>query len=109
MLLKNSRAQKRKERFPLFANIGKNRTTSNEDAAKDYLAVIEKLDGHCDAFVINISSPNTKALRELLEPMALKRLLGQIQRENKSNTPLLLKLSPDIEETQCLKHYQYSH
>ena len=100
--LKRLKSTKKKRKIPLFANIGKNRTTSNEDAAKDYLTLIEKLDGHCDAFVINISSPNTKALRELLEPMALKRLLGQIQRENKSNTPLLLKLSPDIEETQCL-------
>lgn len=101
-ILKRLKASSKKRKIPLLANIGKNRDTSNEAAAQDYLTLIKKLDKHCDAFVINISSPNTKALRELLEPMALKRLLGQIQRENTSQTPLLLKLSPDIDETQCL-------
>jgi dihydroorotate dehydrogenase len=101
-VLKKLKKTHKKRRIPLFANIGKNRKTENDEAHKDYIELIKKLDPYCDAFVINISSPNTKGLRDLLEPMALRRLLGQIQRESQHTKPLLLKLSPDIEETQCL-------
>jgi len=81
---------------PLFANIGKNRNTPNESAHEDYIQCIQKLESYVDAFVINISSPNTSSLRELLEPENLKNFLSPIAQSTK--TPLLLKISPDISD-----------
>lgn len=89
-------------RVPVLVNIGKNRDTANDIASRDYVECITHLAGLADAFVINVSSPNTVGLRELLQPEALLRLLGPcIAARNKSaapSTPLLLKLSPDIED-----------
>ncbi|HVK61478.1 MAG TPA: quinone-dependent dihydroorotate dehydrogenase [Bdellovibrionales bacterium] len=89
---------------PIFANIGKNRTTENDRAAEDYAECIDALSGLVDAFVVNISSPNTSGLRELFQPKHLSRFLGTVlAARNKSddpNTPVLLKLSPDLEENE---------
>ena len=81
---------------PIFANIGKNRTTSNEDAKYDYLSMIDSLDSLCDVFVVNISSPNTQGLRELQGKEALSNLLGPLIEFKKRTKPLLVKLSPDM-------------
>ena len=83
---------------PLFANIGKNRNTPNESSAEDYKKCIIELEGLVDAFVVNISSPNTKNLRDLLEPETLKPFLMDVLSARTKNTPTLLKLSPDLEE-----------
>ncbi|MES2855607.1 MAG: quinone-dependent dihydroorotate dehydrogenase, partial [Bdellovibrionota bacterium] len=89
---------------PIFANIGKNRTTENDRASQDYAECIEVLSGLVDAFVVNISSPNTTGLRELLQPQHLNRFLGGVlAARNKSvnpDTPVLLKISPDLEEAE---------
>lgn len=91
-----------RHRTPIFANIGKNRMTSNDDAVKDYATCMQKLSGICDAFVVNISSPNTTGLRELLEPRAFQRFLGGVMaarnKTTASSTPVLLKLSPDASD-----------
>jgi dihydroorotate dehydrogenase len=87
---------------PVFVNIGKNRSTPNEEAARDYAECIGILGELADAFVVNISSPNTTGLRELLEPQNLTRFLeGVLSARNTSvapKTPVLLKVSPDIED-----------
>lgn len=87
---------------PVFVNIGKNRTTPNENASRDYATCIEVLAGYADAFVVNISSPNTKGLRDLLKPETLSAFLGEIVTardiSRASRTPILLKLSPDMED-----------
>ncbi len=86
---------------PLFINIGKNRTTSNKDAAKDYVACFKKLHRFADAFVMNISSPNTSGLRELGSQNFLENLLSEIaqaQLSAKTRIPILLKLSPDMSD-----------
>lgn len=92
---------------PVFANIGKNATTPLADAARDYITCIEKLSGMVDAFVVNISSPNTEGLRELAKPNNFQRFLEPIIAANCSrkghrasdvNVPLLIKLSPDMED-----------
>ncbi len=88
---------------PLFINIGKNRQTANENAASDYIACFEKLKDFADAFVVNISSPNTSGLRSLGEQSFLKNLLDEIaqaQQLAKTKIPILLKLSPDMDETE---------
>ncbi len=85
---------------PLFVNIGKNRNTANNLAAQDYVTCLQTLWTQADAFVVNISSPNTKDLRELLQPENLQRFLQPIivaRNDLGKQKPLLLKLSPDMD------------
>ena len=84
-------------------NIGKNKVTPNETAANDYLICFEKLFPWVDYFVVNVSSPNTPGLRELQEKEPLTRLLNLLQDKNraqKSPKPILLKIAPDLSESQ---------
>ena len=83
---------------PLFINIGKNRDTPNEKAVEDYRLCYEKLHAWGDAFVINISSPNTKGLRDLQGPQFIKDLVSELRKVNKSRKPFLVKLSPDLSD-----------
>jgi dihydroorotate dehydrogenase len=95
----------RPPRTPIFVNIGKNRDTANEHAAKDYAACARMLAGLADAFVINVSSPNTSGLRDLQSERALRNLLdgvrASVRQTSASQTPLLLKLSPDLSDDLC--------
>jgi dihydroorotate dehydrogenase len=94
-----SQLEKKSFKVPLFINIGKNRWTKNEEAYHDYAACMKGLHKFADAFVVNLSSPNTKGLRDLLEKKPLQEFLentaGQMK-ELKIDKPLLLKLSPDM-------------
>lgn len=90
---------------PVFINIGKNRTTTNEYAAQDYVACMRQLAPFADAFVVNISSPNTTGLRDLLKRENLRKFLEPIVSERArlpkaraTSLPLLLKLSPDLQQ-----------
>jgi len=91
------------QRVPLFLNIGKNRETPNDKAFEDYCFCMENLSEAGDVFVVNISSPNTKNLRDLQKGNSLKvllRSLSEFKKERGLNKPLLLKLSPDLTEEQ---------
>ena len=80
------------------ANIGKNKDTLNENAWNDYLICFKKLFHLVDYFVVNLSSPNTPGLRNLLNKKPLSKLLECLQNENnkkKFSKPILLKISPD--------------
>ena len=79
---------------PLGVNLGKNKDTPNEEAIQDYLALIEKLDGCCDYFVVNVSSPNTPGLRDLQDRRFLDRLF--VAATGMTDAPVLVKLSPDL-------------
>ena len=85
---------------PIFVNIGKNRQTSLDQAVEDYRRVLSQLHPQADAFVINISSPNTDNLRSLFSekklPVFLKSLKDCMSDFN-LQTPLILKMSPDEE------------
>ena len=83
---------------PVFVNIGKNRQTPLDLAAHDYLAVMDRLQHLADAFVINISSPNTAGLRDLQKKENLVQLLLPLIKfcQDRNDKPLLLKLSPDL-------------
>jgi len=90
-------------KFILGGNIGKNKTTSNENAVDDYLICYEKLYDHVDYFVVNVSSPNTPGLRSLQEKEPLKNILNTLKaaRANKTiSRPLLLKIAPDLTDSQ---------
>jgi dihydroorotate dehydrogenase len=84
-------------------NIGKNKTTPNEEAWKDYQICFEALHPYVHFFVVNVSSPNTPGLRELQEKEALKKILTHLQTINskyQNPKPILLKIAPDLTETQ---------
>lgn len=92
-------------------NIGKNKTTPNEEAVSDYLFCFEALFDYVDYFVVNVSSPNTPNLRELQEKKPLTDLLQTLQHKNNdmshraqsgSRKPILLKIAPDLTEEQLL-------
>ncbi len=85
------------------ANIGKNKDTPNEHAAEDYTACLDVLFPWVDYFAVNVSSPNTPGLRDLQAREPLLRLLEPLQNANQrqpSPRPLLLKISPDMNDEQ---------
>src|SRR5688500_1150012 len=82
-------------------NIGKNKNTSNEEAWKDYDICFRELFDCVDYFVVNVSSPNTPGLIELQQRDALEIILSHLQRINLQNDhpkPLLVKISPDLDQ-----------
>lgn len=90
------------KRTPLFINVGKNRQTSNERASLDYVSVMRDFQNIADAYVINISSPNTTGLRDLLRKENLRNFLEPLITcaHNELKKPALLKLSPDMSQEQ---------
>lgn len=91
----------------LGINIGKNFDTPIEKAADDYLICLDRVYAAASYVAINISSPNTKNLRELQKDDALDALLGQLKAEQTrladkhgKYVPLVLKIAPDLEDEQ---------
>lgn len=87
----------------LGVNIGKNRDTPLDQAAGDYLTCFRRLHPWADYFVVNVSSPNTPGLRDLQSPASLKAILEPLQEANAALSrpkPLLVKIAPDLTETQ---------
>jgi dihydroorotate dehydrogenase len=100
-------AQKRKFSGILGINIGKNFDTPNESAADDYLVCLEKVYPYADYITVNISSPNTKGLRDLQGVEQLDGLLGvlnarrrELADEHQKQVPLVVKVAPDLEDEQ---------
>ena len=86
-------------------NIGKNKVTPNEEAAKDYEICFAALFDYVDYFVVNVSSPNTPNLRELQDKVPLTKLLQTLQDINwakPKQKPILLKIAPDLTDSQLL-------
>ncbi len=79
--------------FPLGISVGKNATTPLEAAADDYAVAAEKLAPFADFVTINISSPNTAALRSLQNAADLTRLLDAVRRAA-GTKPVFVKLAP---------------
>lgn len=76
------------------ANIGKNKSTANENAQNDY-ALCAKIIGESANFVtINVSSPNTPGLRSLQSSEELKKIINATQ----TNKPIFIKVSPDLND-----------
>jgi dihydroorotate dehydrogenase len=91
----------------LGINIGKNFDTPIERAADDYLACLEKVYPHASYVTVNISSPNTKNLRQLQQADELAALLGQIVKRRdrlargaSRRVPLAVKIAPDLDDEQ---------
>jgi dihydroorotate dehydrogenase len=91
----------------LGLNIGKNAATPIENAIDDYLICLKGVYPHASYVTVNISSPNTKNLRQLQGASELDNMLAKLRKEqlalakkHKRYVPLLLKIAPDLDTEQ---------
>tara|TARA_Y100001970_G_scaffold270289_1_gene363963 strand:+ start:7000 stop:7881 length:882 start_codon:yes stop_codon:yes gene_type:complete len=100
-----SKLKKRKSVIPIGVSIGKNFDTPNNMAHLDYVHCLEKVFEYADYVAINISSPNTKDLRNLQAQNELENLIKPVKErqlelsESFGYRPLVLKISPDNSES----------
>jgi dihydroorotate dehydrogenase len=96
------KVEKRNSSTPLGISIGKNLDTPMDSALEDYLICLDKVYLLADYIAINISSPNTKNLRDLQSETYIDNLLSSIKdrqsvlNSTKGYTPILIKISPDM-------------
>ena len=87
----------------LGLNIGKNFDTPLESAADDYVTCLKGVYPFASYVTVNISSPNTKGLRDLQAADQLQKLLSTLKSEqarlakkHRKQVPLVLKIAPDL-------------
>jgi dihydroorotate dehydrogenase len=88
----------------LGINIGKNADTPIGRAADDYVACLRKVYPLASYVTVNISSPNTRDLRQLQQDTELDGLLGTLKAEQRrladahgKRVPLAVKVAPDLD------------
>ena len=91
----------------LGINIGRNKDTPNERAADDYLYCLQRVYQRASYVTVNISSPNTRDLRDLQRGESLRRFIGTLRDAQErlgsqagTRTPMLLKIAPDLDEAE---------
>ncbi len=89
--------------IPIGINIGKNASTEIKDAFRDYEYCLRKAYSVADYITLNISSPNTKNLRDLQSGTkineflySIKHLHDNLKKVYKKHTPIVIKIAPDI-------------
>lgn len=85
------------------ANISKNTTSINEDAAKDYESAFALLYDFVDMFVVNVSCPNVVGLTSLQDISFLSEIVDKLldlRMYYDEYRPILLKVSPDLAKEQ---------
>ncbi len=95
------------KRGVLGLNIGKNADTPMERATDDYLHCLHSVYPYASYVTVNISSPNTKTLRQLQQASELDNLLAKLK-ETQSRladrhacyVPVVLKIAPDLDNEQ---------
>jgi dihydroorotate dehydrogenase len=99
------RLEKRRTKAIVGVNIGKNFDTPLESAASDYVACLKAAYHTADYVAVNISSPNTKGLRDLQAEDSIHQLISALQKEQASlakqhgrRVPVVIKIAPDLEE-----------
>jgi len=99
--------QRRRGSGVLGLNIGKNAATPIERATDDYLSGLARVWPLADYVTVNVSSPNTKNLRQLQggdELGAMLQALGRARvslgREHRREVPVLVKIAPDLDDAQ---------
>lgn len=99
-------------------NVGKNAKTKNSDAHYDYVSAMQRVYSQADYITINISSPNTKSLRDLQNEEFLDSLLLHIsqarakcEKVHKRRVPIALKVAPDLQsdEIEAIADLLLSH
>lgn len=88
-------------------NIGKNAATPIDEATSDYIKGLRGVYDHADYVTINISSPNTKNLRDIQNDDSLHALLSALDAERRGlaqkhgkSLPLFVKIAPDLDAAQ---------
>ncbi|MEQ1751021.1 MAG: quinone-dependent dihydroorotate dehydrogenase [Prosthecobacter sp.] len=101
------RLEKRRTKAVVGVNIGKNFDTPNDAAVNDYLYCLKVAYPVADYIAVNISSPNTKGLRDLQAEESIRQLLAalkkeqaSLQKESGKKVPMLVKIAPDLEGQQ---------
>jgi len=91
----------------LGINIGKNADTPPERAVDDYEICLEKVYSRASYVTVNISSPNTRGLRDLQQQDQVESLLARLSNRRErladrhgKRIPLVLKVAPDLEPGQ---------
>jgi len=95
----SSRIRSKKPNGLFGINIGPNKDTKNR--LEDFLNGLRTFHELADYLTINISSPNTENLRDFHNQSELNELLDAIQKEKeslKTDIPIAVKISPDIED-----------
>ena len=106
VVLNNLEKSRRGFRGVVGINIGKNFDTPNENALDDYLTCFRQAYEGADYIAINISSPNTKGLRDLQAADTTKNLIEALQAEREKLTsvhgnrhvPMAIKIAPDLSD-----------
>lgn len=90
---------------PVGFNIGKNKTTPNENALDDYLIAFRGAYPVADYITVNLSSPNTPGLRDLQAAKPTAQLLEALQKERTKlaastgrHVPIAFKVAPDLQK-----------
>lgn len=97
-------ASRARYRGVLGLNIGKNFDTPIDRAADDYVACLRGCYARASYVAVNVSSPNTKGLRDLQHETALGKLVATLKSEQDKlaqqhgkYTPIALKIAPDLD------------
>lgn len=110
----NGAAELRRQLLPLRprgvigVNIGKNKETPAEDAAREYAKLLEAVFEIAQYITINVSSPNTPGLRSLQMADELAHILALTRESNermarllnRNPRPLLVKIAPDLTDAE---------
>tara|TARA_Y100000768_G_scaffold22821_1_gene15537 strand:+ start:662 stop:1675 length:1014 start_codon:yes stop_codon:yes gene_type:complete len=98
-----NKIKKYNRNIPIGINIGKNATTPINNAFQDYEYCLRKAYSIADYITLNISSPNTKDLRDLQSGeniseflYSIKNLHNNLKKVYKKHTPLVIKIAPDV-------------
>ena len=111
LVLKNVKAVRSKP-IILGVNLGANKNSKN--FLEDYLEGLRTFNDFADYIVINISSPNTPGIRDLQGEDNLKQLIDSVLAERKKINqngkivPIILKLSPDLMNSDLKKIIEIS-
>ncbi len=87
-------------------NIGANKNSHGKKRIEDYIECIRKVYKYADYITVNISSPNTKNLRDLQNSENIDKLFAALENEIqtlKIDKPIFIKVSPD-EELDTIKY-----
>ncbi|TVS02745.1 MAG: quinone-dependent dihydroorotate dehydrogenase [Rhodobacteraceae bacterium] len=95
------RLRDRPKTMVLGLNLGANKDSA--DRAEDFARVLTLTGAHLDFATVNVSSPNTEALRDLQGAEALAALLKGVMEARAQLVcpiPIFLKIAPDLSESE---------
>ena len=111
-------APKMRNKVVAGINIGKNAVTPLDQAQFDYGSALQRVYSKADYITVNISSPNTKSLRDLQNAnylddflMHVKQVGDKCAKVHKRNVPIALKVAPDLteDEVETISELVLSH